>query len=217
MIESREKKLVFAESALLVVDMQNYCANTGGGEFSDLSEAEMQNFDYFFSRLPSVINNIQQLQAACRSNNIEVMYCVIESQTKDGRDRGLDYKITGFHVAKGSWDSEVIEPLKPGDDEIVISKTSSSVFNSTNIDYLLRALGIRQLVVCGAASDQCVEGAVRDACDLGYLVSLIPDACATYSDERQLASEAALAGYCRKISTHELVSEIRHTSGETCD
>ena len=61
----------------------------------------------------------------------------------------------------------------------MIPKTSSNVFVSTNIDYVLRNLGTRYLVISGVVTDQCVEGAVRDACDLGYLVTLITDACAT--------------------------------------
>ncbi len=70
----------------------------------------------------------------------------------------------------------MLEQLAPSGDEIVLPKTSSSVFQSTNIHYLLRNLGVRQLVVCGCVTDQCVEHAVRDACDLGYLVTLVPGA-----------------------------------------
>ena len=71
-----------------------------------------------------------------------------------------------------------------GDDEIWLPKTSSSVFISTHIDYILRNLGIRYLVISGLVTDQCVEGAIRDACDLGYLVTQVTDACATYSQQR---------------------------------
>ena len=66
----------------------------------------------------------------------------------------------------------------------MLPKTSSNVFISTNIDYVLRNLGVRQLVIAGLVTDQCIESAVRDACDLGYLVTLVTDACAAYSQER---------------------------------
>ena len=81
----------------------------------------------------------------------------IESLTLDGRDRSLDYKITPIHVPKGSWDARPIDEIAPQGDEIVIPKTSSSVFVSTNIDYVLRNLGVRQLVIGGLLTDQCVE------------------------------------------------------------
>ncbi|MGI9412929.1 MAG: isochorismatase family cysteine hydrolase, partial [Hyphomicrobiales bacterium] len=127
---------------------------------------------------------------------------------KDGRDRSLDYKITGFHVPRGSWDGKVIDDIAPGDDEIVLPKTSSSVFISTHIDYVLRNLGVRQLVISGFITDQCVESAVRDACDLGYLVTLVPDACATYTQERHDRSLDEIKGYCRQVDTDALVAEI---------
>jgi ureidoacrylate peracid hydrolase len=63
-------------------------------------------------------------------------------------------------------------------------------------------------VLCGLVTDQCVESAIRDACDLGYLVTLVPDACATYSQERHDNTLRAIGGYCRQVSTSALVAEI---------
>ena len=51
--------------------------------------------------------------------------------------------------------------LRPGPDDIVLPKTSSSVFVSTNLDYVLRTLGVRGLLVVGCVTDQCVEHAIR--------------------------------------------------------
>ncbi len=126
----------------------------------------------------------------------------------DGRDRSLDYKISGITVPKGSWDAQIPDVVAPQDDEIVIPKTSSSVFISTNIDYLLRNLGIRSLIIAGLLTDQCVDFAVRDACDLGYLVTLVTDACATHTDERHNSSLRNNRGYCRQVTTADLVAEI---------
>ncbi len=56
---------------------------------------------------------MQRLQAAFRKAKVEVLYTTIESLTKDGRDRSLDYKISGFNVTKGSWDGKVIDELGP--------------------------------------------------------------------------------------------------------
>ena len=146
------------------------------------------------------------------TNRIEVTYTVIESLTADGRDRSLDYKITGFNVPKGSWEAHVIEPLAPAADEIVFPKTSSSVFISTNIDYVLRNLGVRSLIIAGVLTDQCVDSAVRDACDLGYLVSVPTDACATLTQERHDWSLRNNRGYCRQVTTDALVQEIEQLS-----
>jgi ureidoacrylate peracid hydrolase len=111
-------------------------------------------------------------------------------------------------VPKGSWDAKVLDAIAPADDEIVLPKTSSSVFISTNIDYVLRNLGVRQLALAGLLTDQCVESAVRDACDLGYLVTLVTDACATQSQERHDNTLRAIKGYCRQRTTEELLVEL---------
>lgn len=212
---SREIALVPAQSALLFIDVQNFGAHRQGAEFDRLSAAEIdEKYGYYFAQLETVaLPNMQRLQAACRAAGIEVMYTVIESLTRDGRDRSLDYKITGFHVPKGSWDAKVLDAIAPGDDEIVLPKTSSSVFISTHIDYVLRNLGVRQLVIAGLVTDQCVESAVRDACDLGYLVTLVTDACAAYSQERHDNTLRAIKGYCRQRTTAELLAELRGTAG----
>lgn len=207
---SREIPIKKQAATLLFIDVQNYNARRDGGEYVGMSTTELsERFGYFFDIIErETISNMQKIQTACRAGQVEVMYTVIESLTKDGRDRSLDYKITGFNVPRDSWDAQVLEAIAPADDEIVLSKTSSSVFISTNIDYVLRNLGTRYLVVAGFLTDQCIESAVRDACDLGYLVTLVTDACATLSVERHQNSLNAIKGYCRQITTQEFLNEL---------
>lgn len=211
---SRDLPLDPAVSALLFIDVQNFCAHPDGGEFRHLDKATRHaEHGGFLAQLDAVvIPNMQLLQQAGRAAGIEVLYTVIESLTRDGRDRSLDYKITGFHVPPGSWDARVVDALAPGDDEIVLPKTSSDVFTSTNIDYVLRNLGVQQLVISGLVTDQCVESAVRHACDLGYLVTLVTDACATHTPERHAAALAEIRGYCRQVTTGELLHELTEHS-----
>lgn len=208
---TREVPLVPNQSALLFIDVQNFAAHRKGAEFNHLSDTEFDTeFGWFFDQMQSrVIPNMQLLQEGFRTAGIEVLYTTIESLTKDGRDRSLDYKITGFNVPKGSWDGKVIDELKPDEDEIVFPKSSSSVFVSTHIDYVLRNLGVKQLVVSGIVTDQCVEGAIRDACDLGYLVTQVTDASMTYSQERHDHSLRTIKGYCRQLTTLELLDELK--------
>jgi len=207
---SREVPIDPAHAALLFVDVQNYTARPDGGEYAALSEAEREaRYGYFLRTLrDTALPNMQRLQAACRSARIEVMYTVIEALTRDGRDLSLDYRISGLFVPRGAWDAKVLDAIAPAEDEIVIPKTSSSVFISTNIDYVLRNLGVRSLIIAGVLTDQCVDSAVRDACDLGYLVTVPTDACATLSEERHEWSLRNNRGYCRQVVTDELEREI---------
>ncbi len=207
---TRDVPLVPSDSAILFIDVQNFAAHRDGAEFYGLSDAQFdERYGWFFEQLKArVVPNMQRLQVAFRAASIEVLYTTIESLTKDGRDRSLDYKITGFNVAKGSWDGKVIDELAPGDDEIIFPKSSSSVFVSTHIDYVLRNLGVKQLVICGILTDQCTEGAIRDACDLGYLVTQVTDACMTYTQDRHDNSISTIRGYCRQVTTDQLIAEI---------
>ena len=102
----------------------------------------------------------------------------------------------------------MVDELAPAADEIVFPKTSSSVFISTNIDYVLRNLGVKYLIIAGVLTDQCIDSAVRDACDLGYLVTVPTDACTTQSTERHEWSLRNNRGYCRQITTAALLEEI---------
>lgn len=201
-VHPREAPLDTAHSALLIVDVQNYevARRRARAEPADA---------WYLDQLATVtIPALQRLQTAFRRAGVEVLQTTIESLTLDGRDRSLDYKITPIHVPKGSWDARPIDEIAPCGDEIVIPKTSSSVFVSTNIDYVLRNLGVRQLAIGGLLTDQCVESAVRDACDLGYLVTLVTDATATHTPERHAASLNAIKGYCRQRTADEVIAEL---------
>jgi nicotinamidase-related amidase len=133
---------------------------------------------------------------------------VIESLTQDGRDRSLDHKLSDMHVPKGSRLAQVIAEVAPVGDEIVLPKTSSGVFNSTNIDYVLRNLGVEYLIVAGVFTDQCVDMAVRDAADRGYMVTLIEDGCAGSTMEKHAHALRAFGGYCRIRTADQVVAEI---------
>ncbi len=207
---TRDVPLEPGRAALLIVDVQNYCCDRAGSAVKDMAEADFQSeYGEYFERLENeAVPNMQRLITACRETGVEVIYTVIEALTRDGRDRGLDYKITGFNVPRGSRDGKVIDAIAPGEDEIVLPKSSSSVFNSTTIEYVLRNLGVERLAICGVYTEQCVESAVRDACDRGFLVTLVPDACATTSKAAHDNSLKAIKGYCRQIDTAELVKEL---------
>ncbi len=212
---SRDVPIDPAHAALLFVDVQNYTARPDGGNYAGLDPAERDaRYGYFFRVMrEAAIPNMRRLQSGCRRAGIEVMYTVIESLTRDGRDRSLDYKISNLHVSRGSWDAKVLDEIEPGPDEIVIPKTSSSPFMSTNIDYVLRNLGVRSLILAGILTDQCIDSATRDACDLGYLVTVVTDACATLSTERHDWALRNNRGYCRQRTTEEVGVEIPGPAG----
>ena len=140
---TREVPLRRGECALLVIDMQRYCALPAVGIHKHIDQNNIPSSQkYLFDRIDKVtVPAIQKLLQAFRKSKANVIYTYIECLTKDCRDQSLDYKITGFKVPKGSPDAAIIDRLDPGEDDILIPKTSCSVFCSTNIEYVLRNLG----------------------------------------------------------------------------
>lgn len=112
-LETRDVAVEPARAVLLIVDVQNFSARRSGGEFRGLSTEETEaRYGWFFRKIETeAVPNMQRLIAVCRAAGVEVMYTVIESLTRDGRDRSLDYRITGFHVPRGSWDAQVLDEV----------------------------------------------------------------------------------------------------------
>lgn len=202
---SRNSTYARGETALLLVDMQRVFVEPGldPAHVSSAGDAE------FHAHLAeTVVPNQRRILHAARGAGIEVLHTVIEALTVDGRDRSLDHKLSGILVPRGAPEGAIVAELAPVGDEIVLPKTSSGVFNSTAIDYVLRNLGIRFLIVAGIVTDQCVDMAVRDAADRGYLVSVPADGCATYTGERHAAALRAFGGYCWITDTDTVVHRL---------
>jgi len=206
----RERPIEPGRTALLSIDMQNAEYSAERLARARAGAAEEARYRDFLERLATIVlPNQQRLQNTARAHGIEVIFTVIESLTQDGRDRSLDHKISRIHHPKGSWEARVIAEVAPQPNEILIPKTASGIFNATSIDYVLRNLGIDYLVVYGVMTDQCVESAVRDAADRGFLVTQIEDACAAETAAGHRRSIEAMAGhYCRMRTTDQMIEEI---------
>jgi nicotinamidase-related amidase len=201
------------KTALLCIDMQYLDAAPGFGVFAnaEASGVPVEAQEYYFDRLKyKVLPNVRRLQDAFRARRLEVIHTRIQSLTQDGRDRSPAHKRLGLHAAPGSKEADFIENIAPLENEIIINKTASGVFTSTNIGYILRNMEITGLFVVGVYSNECVSTAIRDACDLGFYVTLISDGCATVTPELQRATMITMKDrYARVLNTEEAIEEIQ--------
>lgn len=206
------KSLEQHHTALLVVDVQYLDAAPGVGIFASVEKSGVpaEAAEYYFDRLDHIVlPNIRRLQDAFRANGLEVIHTRIRSLTHDGRDRSPGHKRLHIHAPPGSRESEFIEMVAPQGDEIVIDKTASGVFNSTNLAYVLRNLGVTGLFITGVYTNECVDTACRDACDLGFHTTLIDDACATVTPALHNATINTLRDrYARILTTEKAIAEI---------
>jgi len=205
--------------ALVCIDVQYLDASPHHGIFADPVSSGISDdaAAYYFDRLDrTVLPNMRKLQDSFRLQGMEVIHCRICSLTRDGRDRSAGHKRLGLLAQPGSKDAEFIPMVAPQGDEIIINKTASGVFSSTNFHYLLHNLGIRSLFLCGVYTNECVETTARDACDLGYFVTLVDDACATVTPELHRASIATLRDrYARIALADEVIVEVETLAAST--
>ncbi|MFM9111099.1 MAG: cysteine hydrolase family protein [Prochlorococcaceae cyanobacterium] len=193
-------------TALLLVDLQN---GTCGPGLAAREPAFHQRFRS--TTLPA----LERTLALARAADLEVIHTVIANLTADGRDRSFDYKRCGMGFAPGSTEARVIGELAPRPDELVLPKSSSSPFSSTTLDYLLRNIGIRHLLVAGLLTDQCIDHTVKDAADRGYRVHCLTDACQAITPERHGAALACFQGYAELLTVAQLEQRLGPASGRS--
>ncbi len=197
-------------TALLVVDMQYFDADRDEGEGRTAKELGVERyFEEYFSQIDAVIPRIQQLLTLFRHKEMEVIHIRVSELTGDSRDVGRKQLVRGFVVPAGSREADFLDDLQPKGDELIVNKSSSGVFPVTNLDRLLRNMGITTLIFTGTSTNGCVESAVRDAVDLGYDVVVVSDACAAGTIETHELAICYLEGALTHIlSTDQIVDLI---------
>ena len=206
-----EPELRGPETALMIIDMQYHGASREDGLIRKrLAEGQGDAVAYVVDRIERVtVPAIQRLQAAFRAAGMEVVHVKTQSLTADGRDRGPGAKRHGTHVRPGTRTADILDEIAPQGDEVIISKTCSGVFNCTNIDYVLRNLGVSTLVLGGMVTGSCVDLAARDAADRGFFVVVAEDATASWTAEMQAQAIEDLRDRSAKVMTaDEVISKI---------
>ncbi len=202
------------KTILLIIDMQNVFLSRPSEEGKSEKEIiGLRKWKPFYDKIENVVvPNNKRILDAFREKSLEVAFAQIECHKKNGSDRSLDQKATGFNellLPKGSEDAKIISELSPIDDEIVVTKTTDSAITGTNLRLILHNMGIDTVVVTGVFTDQCVSGTVRSLADESFKVWLIEDACMA-STEKIQANELEILNniYCHVINTDELLKAL---------
>lgn len=173
-----------ARTALIVVDMQNgYCSP--GGYFSHLGVD--------LSATAAVYPAIQRALDTAHACGMQVIWFQngwdAQQQEAGGpgsvnQRKGNSLKLmrerpelAGRLLTKGTWDYALVDELQPSPQDIVLPKPRYSGFTGTALDSMLRSRGIDTLLVCGTATNVCVESTIRDAFFREYFPILVRDAC----------------------------------------
>jgi nicotinamidase-related amidase len=200
-------------TALLIIDMQyaSACRSTGFGRWlADRGRA--QEGSYRFDRIEKLlVPNIAKLLAFFREHGLHRIFVRLGAQMTGCLEmtkniRGLE---AAFGNIEGAQESLFLEELAPMAGELVVTKLSVSAFSSSNIDALLRNLGIKSLLFTGVSTSQCVDLTARDAADRGYQCLIVEDAVA---EDREDFHDATLEQFQRLFgfvqSTEHVLSEL---------
>lgn len=200
-------------TALMMIDVYLRSVDRRYGFAARARELGIEHeLEPYYDRVENVvIPNLSRLLKVCREKGIDVVHVKVGAQTLDARDAGWRYK--GWKMFSSLKEElEICEELRPIDGEVVVSKTTSGVFNSTNIEVILKNLGVEYLIIGGVITGNCVETAVRDASDRDFKVYLLEDCCASPSHEAHVFSIRHMdKNYAHVKTTSEVIQEIDDT------
>jgi len=205
--EPQDIVLKRAETALLVVDIQNTYMVPAEDPADD--PAERDRWQPFRERMNTiVIPNTAKLLQTCRTDDVEVLFARIACLKDDGRDRSLSQKKPGWNyllMPKDTEGSQIVPELAPQNDEVVVCKTTDSALTGTNLRLILRNMDIKNVIVVGIFTDQCISSTVRSLADESFNVIVIDDCCAAGTDElHQRELEIINMIYCHVMSVDEV-------------
>ena len=201
-------------TALLIVDMQHFFVTRPVlNNPTERELADAQRWEQFYQAIDDwVVPNNQRILDAFRSRGMEVLHAKIQCQKRNGADRSLDHKATGFNellLRAGDPLTDIVPQLAPADDEIVITKTTDNAVAGSPIRLWLRNMGIDTVVVTGVLLDQCVSGTVRGLADESFNVWLVEDASRAATQQIHDAELEILNNiYCHVINTEELLGAL---------
>jgi ureidoacrylate peracid hydrolase len=178
-------------AALLVIDMQNGFLHP---------EGSVTRNDQPMFEVERVVAETVDLVAETRTAGLPVVYTqhVFRPDYFDVpprlRSRDL-FSESDEALVKGSWDAAVADELKPLETEVVVEKNRYDAFLYTDLELVLRTLGIGRLLVCGVATNVCVESTVRSAEQRDFEVTVASDCTSGPADYHHaaLASMAYIA------------------------
>jgi len=117
-----------------------------------------------------------------------------------------ELKLWGDHAIKGTWGAEVVKELEPEASDYVIEKRRYSAFFQTQLDLLLRELGVNEIFLTGVATNVCVLHTAADAFFRGYKVVVIKDATESVpNQEKERWLEYMKTIYGASVKTSEEV------------
>lgn len=193
------------KTALLIIDVQNDNM-TVGGKFDQSGAVE-------HAKKQHVVENIKAISEKAREAGVPVFHnhFVVEKGAKGIGNRAPIFRMIAESesIVKGTWGAAPIDGLEPKEGDFVLERTRMSAFNGTQLDTLLRGLGVETIIITGVWTNMAVEHTCRDGADYGYNVVIATDGTSTISEEWQAAAlNYAMNNIATKMTSEENVGNL---------
>jgi nicotinamidase-related amidase len=193
-------------TALLLIEYQNDFTSEGGALHNGV-KAVMKS--------TNMLANTIETAAKARAAGVTIMFAPISFAEGYREITSEPYGILkgvvdGKAFVRGTWGVEIVDSLQSQPEDIIIEgKRGLDTFASTNLDFILRSRGIKNLVVAGFLTNCCVESTVRTGYERGFHVIALSDCTATLSEEEQNFTFEKNLPMFAQIRTHtEFLSEL---------
>jgi len=203
-----------AETAVVVIDMQNAYASPGG--YVDRAGFDIAGAADTIARIVRVLDTARTagVQVVYLQNGWDPDYVEAGGPGSPNWHKSNALKhmrkvpdLAGQLLARGGWDYALVDALTPQPGDIQLHKTRYSAFFNSQLDSVLRARGIRTIVFVGIATNVCVESTLRDGFHLEYFGVMIEDAthhlgpptmqeASVYNVERFFGWVTSVADFC---------------------
>ena len=136
----------------------------------------------------AIVPATAQLVDAARNAGVPVIFC------NDAHIKGIDreLKLWGDHAIAGTPGAEVIPELNLSDKDYVVPKRRYSGFFQTDLDILLKELGVNTVIMTGLHTHMCVRHTSADAYCLGYDVVVAKEATDSFTEQDYFSGLAYL-------------------------
>ena len=211
---TRPFQLSPVDTALVIVDLQYASGSRHHGLGKLLATAgTLADAEYRFARIDQlVVPNSKRLADSFRSLGAKVIYVTYGCTVPDFSDAPPQMRewLLATNNRVGMREHEIVDEVKPQENDLVLNKNTMGAFGSTGIDTHLKSIGVRNVVVTGVSTNNCVGMTAMEASDRQYGVVLVSDATGTCSDEMQDATEKTFRRlWGRVLDTAGVIAEMR--------
>ncbi|MFF2555200.1 cysteine hydrolase family protein [Nocardia sp. NPDC058058] len=168
-------------------------------------------------RLTDVVEECANLLSAARAADIPIVYSrqtaspagLLAANPRAARHQKIrGSRLPALTAAEREWRSSIIDLVAPAAGDLVIDKTRHSFFAYTELDPILRSLGVQRLLIAGLQTNVCVEATVRAALERNYEVAVAEDAVSTDGPDLHYAALNSMRVlYVEVAPWRELIAE----------